>query len=91
MALVFEELPEKKKNSRPKGTISKGGRQDWPAIAAELKENPGEWAIIDRDCLHTSASNYKRGRNNAFSQRGRGSSQPGMMRGAPGPRTGPIK
>jgi len=41
-------------------------RQDWAAIASELRANPRRWAVIDTDTGATATSNLRAERNRHF-------------------------
>ena len=41
-------------------------RHDWLEIAYELKENPGQWALVGENVLRTYVTHIKKGTVKAF-------------------------
>jgi len=46
----------------PPQPVHKGAKSKWPQIAAQLRERPGEWALIATDVSPSVAANIKAGR-----------------------------
>ena len=45
-------------------------RHDWLKIAHELRDNPGEWALVAENVVRTYVTHIKRGSINAFAPAG---------------------
>jgi len=57
MGIVWEEPAE----------AANGVAGKWHAVAAELRANPGAWALMATDVAASCAYNWRKGKNSAFS------------------------